>query len=131
MWSYAVTTTTATAVKRYQLMYPTRSKQTVHKHKKDCLKGKEATNKEVTFLKSRKHGEAKLLSEDIMAKTIQTVKAFRLKDGPVSSAVNNARAKSVVVVMAEDQCLLTEHGGDLVLSNQWAKNKLNELLWTI
>ena len=109
-------------------MYPTRSKQTVHKHKKDCLKGKEATNKEVTFLKSRKHGEAKLLSEDIMAKTIQTVKAFRLKDGPVSSAVNNARAKSVVVVMAEDQCLLTEHGGDLVLSNQWAKNKLNELL---
>ena len=82
----------------------------------------------MNFLKSRKHGEAKLLSEDIMAKTIQTVKAFRLKDGPVSSAVNNARAKGVVVVVAEDQCLLTEHGGDLVLSDQWAKNKLNELL---
>ena len=84
----------------------------------------------MTFLKSRKHGEAKLLSEDIMAKTIQTVKAFRLKDDPVSSAVNNARAKGVVVVMAEDQCLLTEHGGDLALSDKWAKNKLNELLWT-
>ena len=51
-------------------------------------------------LKSRKRGRPKLLPEDIMAKTIQTVKALRLKGAPVSSAVINAIAKGVV--MAED-----------------------------
>ena len=82
----------------------------------------------MTFLKSRKHVKAKLLPEDIMVKTIQTVKAFRLKSAPVSSAVINATAEGVVVVTAEDQCLLTEYGGDLTFSDQRAKNKLNKLL---
>ena len=59
------------------------------------------TNKEVTILKSRKRRRSKLLAEDIIAKTIQTVKALRLEGGPESSAVINAIARSVV--MAEDR----------------------------
>ena len=125
---YAATTTTAAAVKRYQLTYPTLSKQTVHEFKKAYLKEKEVTNKEVTVLKSRKRGRSKLLPEDIMAKTIQTVKALSLKGAPVSSAVINAIAKSVV--MAEDRCLLTEYGCHLAFSDQWARNILNEIIRT-
>ena len=82
----------------------------------------------MTVLKSRKRGRPKLLPEDIMAKTIQTVKALRLKGAPVSSAVINAIAKGVV--MAEDRCLLTECGGHLTFSDQWAKNILNEIMRT-
>ena len=70
---YAAIATTAAVVKRYQLTYPTPSKQTVHEFK-DLLKGKKATNKEVTVLRSRKRGRTKLLPEN-MAKTAQTVKA--------------------------------------------------------
>ena len=62
---YAATTTTAATVKRW-----------VHKFKKAYLKEKGATNKEVIVLKSRKLGRPKLLPKDIMAKTIQTVKAL-------------------------------------------------------
>ena len=86
---YAATTTTAAAVKQW-----------VHKFKKTYLKEKEATNKEVIVLKSRKLGRPKLLPKDIMAKTIQTVKALHWKGAPVSSAVINAIAKGVA--MAED-----------------------------
>ena len=118
---YAATTTTAAVVKRYQLTYPTLSKQTVHEFKNAYLKEKEVTKK-VTVLKSRKHGRTKLLPKDIMAKTIQTVKALRLKGAPVSSAVINAIAKGVV--MAEDRCLLTECGGHLAFSGLWAGNIL-------
>ena len=75
----------------------------------------------MTVLKSRKHGRTKLLPKDIMAKTIQTVKALRLKGAPVSSAVINAIAKGV---MAEDRCLLTEYGGHLAFSDLWAGNIL-------
>ena len=84
-------------MKRYQLTYPTFSKQTVHEFKKADLKEKEAINKEVTILKSRKRGLSKLLLQNIMAKTIQTVKALRVKGAPVSSAVTNAIAKGVVM----------------------------------
>ena len=43
--------------------------QTVHEFKNAYLKDKEVTNKEVTVLKSRKHGRPKL-PKDIKAKTI-------------------------------------------------------------
>ena len=125
---YAATTTTAVALKWFQLMYPVLSKQTVHEFKKVYLEEKEATNKEVTVLKSRKRGQLKLLPEGIITKTIQIVKALRLKGAPVSSAVINAITKGVV--MAEDRCLFTEYGGHLVFSNQWAKNILNEIIQT-
>ena len=115
-------------VKRYQLAYPTFSKQTVHEFKKAELNEKEAINKEVTILKSRKRGLSKLLLQNIMAKTIQTVKALRVKGAPVSSAVINAIAKGVV--MAEDQYFLTEYGGHLAFSNQWARYILNKIMWT-
>ena len=98
---YAATTTTAAVVKRYQLTYPTLSKQTVHEFKNAYLKEKEVTKK-VTVLKSRKHGRTKLLPKDIMAKTIQTVKALRLKGAPVSSAVINAIAKGVMKYLERD-----------------------------
>ena len=47
--------------------------QTVHEFKNAYLKDKEVTNKEVTVLKSRKHGRPRLL-KDIKAKAIQTIK---------------------------------------------------------
>ena len=125
---YAATTTTAAVVKRCQLTYPTLSKQTVHEFKKVYLKQKEVTNKDVTVFKSRKRGRPKLLPEDIMTKTIQTVKGLRLKGAPVSSAVINAIARGVV--MAEDRCLHTEYGGYLAFSDQWARNILNEIMRT-
>ena len=125
---YAATTTTAAVVKRYQLTYPTLSKQKDHEFKKAYFKEKEATNKEVTLLKSRKGGRPTLLPKDIMAKTIQIVKFLGLKGAPVNSAAINAMSK--IVVMAEDRCLLTEYGGHLVFSDQWARNTLNEIMQT-
>ena len=125
---YAATTTTAAVVKRYQLTYPTYSKQKDHEFKKAYFKEKEATNKEVTLLKSRKGGRPTLLPKDIMAKTIQIVKFLGLKGAPVNSAAINAMSK--IVVMAEDRCLLTEYGGHLVFSDQWARNTLNEIMQT-
>ena len=51
-----------------------------------------------------------------MIKTIDTIGA--LKGAPVSSAVVNAVAKGIV--MANDRSILTEYGGYLKLSNDWA-----------
>ena len=125
---YAATLTTAAAVKRYQLTYHTVSKQTVHKFTKAYLKEKEATNKQVNILRSKKCGRLKLLPKDIMAKTIQTVKASCLKGAPVSSVVINSIAKGVVTVKV--RCLLTEYGSHLAFSDQWARNILNEIMRT-
>ena len=86
------------------------------------------TDKEVTVLKSRKRGQPQLLPEDIMAKTIQTVKTLRLKGALVSSTVINAMAKCVV--MAEDRCLLTEYGGYFAFIDQWTSIILNEIMQT-
>ena len=77
----------------------------------------------MTVLKSKKCGRPKLLPKEIMAKTIETVKALRLKGAPASNAVVNAIAKGVI--MAEDRCFLTEYGGHPALSDQWARNILN------
>ena len=117
---YAATTTTAAAVKRYQLTYHTLSKQTINEFKKAYLKEKGATNKEVTVMRSKTRGRPKLLSEDIMAKTNQTVEALRLNAAPVSSAVFNAIVKGVV--MAENRCLVLEYEGHLCFSYHWARN---------
>ena len=75
-----------------------------------------------------KRRPSKLLSVDIIARTIQTVKALRFKGAPVSSVVINVIAKGVV--MAEDGCLFTEYGGHLIFSDQWARNILSEVMWT-
>ena len=119
-WTSAATITTAAAVKQYLLTYPILSKQAVHELKKACLKEKEATNKEVTDVKSRKRGRSKLMPDNIMAQTIQIIQnypqALRLKGAPVSSAVINDIAKGVV--MAEDRCLLTECGDHVAFSDQ-------------
>ena len=79
-------------------------------------------------MKSRKRRRSKLLAEDITAKTIQTVKALRLKGAPASSAVINAIAKGGV--MAEDRYLLTEYGGHLAYRDQWVRSVLTEIMWT-
>ena len=80
-------------------------------------------------LKTRKRERpAKLLPEEIINKTIKTLLDLRLKGGPVSSAVINAIARGIV--MAEDRCLLTEYGGNLAFSDQWARNILNEIMLT-
>ena len=74
-------------------------------------------------MKSRKRRRSKLLAEDITAKTIQTVKALRLKGAPASSAVINAIAKGGV--MAEGRYLLTKYGGHLAFRDQWVRS-----VWT-
>ena len=79
-------------------------------------------------MKSTKRGPPKLLSVDIITKTIQTVKALRFKGAPVSSVVTNVIAKGVV--MAEDGCLFTEYVGHLTFSDQWARNILSEVMRT-
>ena len=111
---YAAIITTAATVKRHRLTYRTLSMRTIHEFKKAYLKEKEATNKEVTVMTSKTRGQPKLLSEDIMAKTIQTVEALRLNAAPVSSAVINAIVKGVV--MAENRCLVLEYEGHICFS---------------
>ena len=63
------------------------------------------TGKEINILKAKKRGRPKPLPEEIMKKTIQTIKALRVKGAPISYNVINAIAKGIVVRMIE-QCLL-------------------------
>ena len=57
-----------------------------------------------------------------MKKTIETVNALRLKGAPVSASVINSVAKGII--LANDSSLLTENGGPISLSNDWARNIL-------
>ena len=73
----------------------------------------------------KKTGRPSILPDDLMEKTIQTIDALRLKGAPVSSVVVNAVAKGIVI--ANDRCILTEYGGYLTLSNDWARKVLYKM----
>ena len=57
-----------------------------------------------------------------MKKTIDVVKALRLKGAPVSASVITSVA--VGIINATDRSILVENGGYLTLNNQWGRNVL-------
>ena len=122
---YAADTNIASAVRKYQLNFSNLRKQTVYEFKKAYLKEKGSSWKEVTILKAKKRGRPKLLPEEIMKKTIKTIKVLRLKGAPISYNVIDAIVKSIVV--ANDRTMLVEHGGFLQFTDNWARNVLNEV----
>ena len=69
-------------------------------------------------LTRKERGRPKLLPEDLMKKTIETVQSLRLKGAPISSSIINA--------IANDRMLLVENGGHLSFSDSWARNIRNE-----
>ena len=62
-------------VRKYQADFPNLRKQIVFEFKKLYHKQKESSGKEVTILKAKIQGHPKRLSEEIMKKAIQTIKA--------------------------------------------------------
>ena len=122
---YAASTNIASAVRKYEVHFPNLRKQTVYAFKKAYLKQKESSGKEVTILKAKRGGRPKLLPEEIMKKTIQTMKALRLKGALISYNVINAIAKGIVV--ANDKTMVVEHGEHLQFTDNWARNVLNEV----
>ena len=60
-----------------------------------------------------------------MKKAIQTIKALRLKDVPISYNVINTIAKGIVV--ANDKTMLVEQVRHLKFTDNWARNVLNEV----
>ena len=71
---YAANTNIASAVRKYQLDFLNLRKQTVYEFKKAYLKEKGSSRKEVTILKAKKRRRPILLPEEIMKKTIKTIK---------------------------------------------------------
>ena len=84
---YAITHTVGKAVRDLSHKYPGLSKQSVSDFKKVAL----APPK-----KSNKRGRPFLLLEEIMNKTIQLVKALRLKGAPISTPVITSIAKGII-----------------------------------
>ena len=99
-------------------------KQTVFEFKKACEKLKSSQQDE-TKIDSRKRGRPKLLPEDLMRKTIETVQSLRLNGAPIISSIINAIAKGIII--ANDRMLLVENGGHLSSSDRWARNIRNEM----
>ena len=95
--------------------------------KKAYLKQNELSGKEVTILKTKKQGRSKILHEEIMKKTIQTIKALHLKGTPISYNVINAIAIAKGIVVENYRIMLVEHRGHLKFTNIWARNVLNKI----
>ena len=106
---YFITHTVGKAVHDLSHKYPGLSKQSVN----DCKKVALAPTK-----KLNKRGRPSLLPEEIMNKTIQLVKALRLKGAPISIPVITSIAKGIIE--ANDQTILVENGGYLTLEVQRA-----------
>ena len=106
----------SSALKHFAGEYPNLEKQTVFEFKKAYEKLK-SSQQDVTKLDSKKPGGPKLLPEDLMKKTIETVHSLRLKRAPISSSIINA--------IANDRMLLVENGGHLSCSDIWARNIRN------
>ena len=72
--------------------------------------------------KLNKRGRPSLHPEEIINKTIQLVKALRLKGAPISTTVITSIAKGIIE--ANDRTILVENGGYLTLNNQSGQNVL-------
>ena len=106
-------------MKQFAGEYPNLKKQTVFVFKKAYEKQK-SSQQDVTKIDSKKRGRPKLLPEDLMKKTIETVQSLRPKGAPISSSIINAIAKGTVI--ANDRMLLVENGGHLSFSDSWVRN---------
>ena len=101
--------------------YPKLTKQSLSDFRKAYLALK-SNEDEVLVIKKKKIGRPTLLPEELMKKTIEAVNALRLKGAPVSASVINSVDKGII--LANDSSLLTENGGPISLSNDWARNIL-------
>ena len=115
----------SSALRHFAGEYSNLKKQTVFEFKKACEKLK-SSQQDVTKVDSKKRGRPKLLPEDLMKKTIETVQSLRLKGAPISSSIINAVAKGIVI--ANDRMLLVENGGHLSFSDSWARKIRNEMV---
>ena len=113
------------ALKHFAGEHPNLKNQTVFEFKKAYEKLK-SSQQDVTKIDSRERGRPKLLPEDLMKKTIQTVQSLRLKGAPISSSIISANGKGIVI--ANVRMLLVENGGHLSFSDSWARNIRNEMV---
>ena len=67
----------------------------------------------------------KLLPENLMKITIETVQSLRLKGVSISPSIINASAKGIL--NANDRTLLVENGGHLSFSDSLTRNICNEM----
>ena len=114
----------SSALKHFAGEYPNLKKQTVFEFKK-AYENLKSSQQDVTKIDSKNSGRPKLLPEDLMKKTIETVQSLRLKGAPISSSIINAIAKGIVI--ANDRMLFVENGGHLSFSDSWARNICNEM----
>lgn len=77
-------------------------------------------------MKTKKRGRSKLLSEEIMTKTIQTIRSLQCKSASIIYNVINAITKRIVVT--SDRSMLVEQGGHLTFTVNWAHNVLNVII---
>lgn len=77
-------------------------------------------------MKTKKRGRSKLLPEEIMTKTIQTIRSLQYKSASIIYNVINAITKRIVV--ASDRTMLVEQGGHLTFTVNWAQNVLNVII---
>ena len=115
---YAAQHSVAMAVRKYEKKYPGIKQQSVSdfKRKYNELK-REEPSASITEIGTKKRGRPNLLPDELMNKSINIIKALRLKAAPVSYSVMSAVARGVV--MAHDRNLLVENGGHLKFSDDW------------
>ena len=110
-------------MRKYEQTYPGIKQQSVSSFKR---KYKELKSRdplvEVNEIGAKKQGRPSLLPEELMKKSLDIIKALRLKAAPVSYSVMAAVARGVVI--SHDRSLLVENGGHLEFSVNWAKQIL-------
>ena len=112
--SYAVKTSVAKTVRDLSHKYPGLTKQSVSDFRKHAS--------EPEKMKKKKQRRPTLLPEEIMTKTINLVKALRLKGASITSQVINSVPRGIIE--ANDRSILIENGGYLTLNHQWDRNVL-------
>ena len=97
-------------VRKFEIKYSGIKQQSVSDFKRKYNEVKR-TNPFVLIseIETKKRGRPSLLHDELMKKSIDIIKAVRLKAAPVSYAVRSAVAR--VVMMAHDRNLLVENGG--------------------
>ena len=118
---YAAMHGVAKTVRKFQV-----SQQSASDFKRKLNELKRASPSEsVTEIAGKKRGRPSLLPEELMDKTIEIIKALRLKAAPVSYSIIAAVAKGVVI--AHDRNMLAENGGHLMFSDDWARKILYKI----
>lgn len=77
-------------------------------------------------MKTKKRVRSKLLPEEIIKKTIQTIRSLQYKSASIIYNVINAITKRIVVT--SDRNVMVEQGGHLTFTVNWAQNILNVII---